>query len=325
MPKKSPAYSVAEDLSDLFLETPSPKTMSDAHSPTILSSLDKITRQMKAAGLRDRTISDYNIHVSHFVKITGLNTIDEIKVDHIYEWLSSMNVSNQTKLTRLKCLKAFLSRCFNFGWIDSKFWIGVNVKVDSPVKEGATEKDLYLLLRLLDLSRFVELRDATAALMMYQTGIRIGTLTQLESRHVDLDDQLLKIGGDLMKNHESLYLPFDDRLKRLIKVLMNQNELIRQRKYVNNDLLFITQNGRSVSSTPTNNNIQKRLKKYSDEFGLKNISPHALRRGFAKRLLNQKANIAVISKALGHSNIEVTTRYLHLDKEEVADSLRNYL
>mgnify|MGYP003580375914 CR=1 FL=1 len=41
--------------------------------------------------------------------------------------------------------------------------------------------------------------------------------------------------------------------------------------------------------------------------------------GFAKSLLNKGANIAEISKALGHSNLALTTKYLHLDKEEVAD------
>jgi len=71
--------------------------------------------------------------------------------------------------------------------------------------------------------------------------------------------------------------------------------------------------------------IRKRFAKYSVMYGLPNINPHALRRGFAKRLLNKGAHIAFISKALGHSDIAVTTRYLHIDKEEVANNLRKYL
>lgn len=37
--------------------------------------------------------------------------------------------------------------------------------------------------------------------------------------------------------------------------------------------------------------------------------PHALRRGFAKSLLDKKANVAMISKALGHSDISVTKQF----------------
>ncbi|MES9754451.1 site-specific integrase [Bacillus wiedmannii] len=55
------------------------------------------------------------------------------------------------------------------------------------------------------------------------------------------------------------------------------------------------------------------------------MNPHALRRGFAKSLLEKGANISVISKALGHSDISVTTKYLYLDVEEIADNLRSYL
>ncbi|AFJ62994.1 integrase/recombinase [Bacillus velezensis YAU B9601-Y2] len=53
-----------------------------------------------------------------------------------------MNVSNQTKLTRLKCLKAFLSRCFDNGWIEIKFWKTINIKVDQKVKEGDAEREV---------------------------------------------------------------------------------------------------------------------------------------------------------------------------------------
>jgi integrase len=171
----------------------------------------------------------------------------------------------------------------------------------------------------------VQLRDATAALLMFKTGIRINTIVHLENRHIDLQDKLLRLDGAIMKNHDQLLLPFDDTLHRLLSVLVRQNDAIRQVYGVQNNYVFITKQGGVISNSPTHNNIQKRLNKYSKEFGLRNINPHALRRGFAKSLLNKGANIAEISKALGHSNLAVTTQYLHLDKEEVAENLRKYL
>ncbi|XYN85645.1 hypothetical protein ACAN81_14025 [Bacillus velezensis] len=119
-------------------------------SKLISDSIDIITRQMKVSGNRSRTISDYVLHVTHFQSITNLQYVGDITAA-IYKWLDSMDVSNQTKLTRLKCLKAFLSRCFDNGWIQVKFWKTVNIKVDQKVKEGATEHDVNVLLSLLDL------------------------------------------------------------------------------------------------------------------------------------------------------------------------------
>jgi integrase/recombinase XerD len=91
------------------------------------------------------------LQVNHFAETTRITYLDDITAESIYEWLSRMEVSNQTKLTRLKCLKAFLSRCFSNGWIEKQYWKPITIRVDSNVKEGATEGDIRTLLSLLDL------------------------------------------------------------------------------------------------------------------------------------------------------------------------------
>lgn len=325
MTKKKSAYKVDVDLSDVFAVERDSKRPTERKGMTIAQALDVVVKQMQAAGLRERTISDYIIHVSHFGQVTGELTLNELKVDHIYAWLSTMKVSNSTKLIRLKCLKAFLGRCFKNGWLTRNFWDNVKIKADTPIKEGATDREIRTLLSLLDLTDFVQLRDAAAILTMYQTGLRVGTVVQLENKHVDVDAKMFKIDGEIVKNHEAIHLPFDDVLARLIAVLLRQNDAVRREHNVRNELLFITMHGGPIATSPTNNNIQKRLNKYARMYGLRNINPHALRRGFAKNLLKKGADLPLISKALGHSDLAVTTRYLHLDREEVAENLRKYL
>jgi len=112
-----------------------------------------------------------------------------------------------------------LGRCLEIGWVERPFWKQVNIKVDTPVKEGASERDVMLLLRLLDLGDFIQLRDATAILTMFQTGLRANTIANLENKHVDLENKLLNIDGSIVKNHDQLYLPIDDRLARLLSAL----------------------------------------------------------------------------------------------------------
>ncbi|MFS0596671.1 site-specific integrase [Peribacillus frigoritolerans] len=335
MTKRKGLLDVKVDVRGLLEELPvsnSAASKARTEQPAILSdsilisnALDVITRQMKVSGNRSRTISDYVLHVEHFQSVTNVQYVADITANTIYKWLDSMNVSNQTKLTRLKCLKAFLSRCFDNRWIEMKFWKTINIKVDQKVKEGATEHDVNVLLSLLDLGNFIHLRDAVAVLVMFKTGIRINTLVQLEERHIDLNNNVLNLEGSIMKNHQQIKLPFDDFLKNLLEVLIKQNAIIRTEYGKKNSLIFITKYGDVISTSPTHNNIQKRLNKYSRMYGLKNINPHALRRGFAKTLLNKGANVAVISKALGHSDISVTTKYLHLDIDEVVNNLRSYL
>lgn len=289
------------------------------------SVMEIIIQQMRVSGYRDRTITDYIRYMAQFRKVTNVKCLDDITTDTIYLWLDSMQVSNQTKLTRLKCLKAILGKCFNNGWYNSKFWHGINIKVDKKVKKGAKKADVEVLLSLLDLNTFIGLRDAVAVLTLYKTGVRINTLGQLCERHVDFESKLLSMDGAILKNHRSQKLPLDDELIHLLKVLIKQNNKIRSYYGESNSYLFINYKGASLKTKSTNNAISKQLSKYAKKYGLQNINPHALRRGYAKSLLDKGANLALISKALGHSNLAVTTQYLDMDMEEVADNLREYL
>lgn len=330
MTRKKESFKVNEDLSDLFSESmPSTSTPISSDGEIRLSiekALNIVVEQMRQSGLRPRTITDYETHVTHFAEITEIESLAEITSDTIYLWLSSMNVANSTKLIRLKCLRAFLERCHTNGWMSDPFWRNIKIKVDTPIKEGAEERDVIFVLSMLDLTDFVQLRDATAILTLYQTGIRVETAALLRESHVDLSSKCLRLSGDIMKNHNVLILPFDDRLAKLYAVLIKQNAKVRRDKRVNNDYLFITQNGESCLRSPTNNNIAKRINKYRREFGLKNFSPHALRRAFAKNLYERSGrDLALVSRALGHSDFAVTSRYLHLDAEEVAEDIRKYL
>jgi integrase/recombinase XerC len=131
--------------------------------------LSIVHQQMKLNGYRERTLNDYNLIFNKFVEMTGVEYLAEISVDTIYKWLESMNVSQSTKSSRLKCLKAVLSKCYNNGWYQSKFWLAVQIKLDKKVKKGAKHNDLNILLSLLDSSTFIGLRDAVAILTLHGT------------------------------------------------------------------------------------------------------------------------------------------------------------
>lgn len=284
-----------------------------------------IHQQMKLNGYRERTLNDYILIFNHFLQATDVTYLEEITVDTIYKWLDSMNVAASTKSTRLKCLKAILGKCHNNGWLATKFWLTVQIKVDKKVKAGTKQNDLNVLLSLLDTSTFIGLRDAVAILTLYKTGVRINTLGQIQEKHIDFANGVLNLEGSIMKNHKHLKLPLDDQLIELYEVWIEQNKKIRSYYKQDNDFLFITQRGTTINTKSTNNAISKQLSKYAKRYELQNINAHAIRRAYAKSLYDKGANIALISKALGHSNLAVTTQYLDLEVDEVAENLRDYL
>lgn len=59
----------------------------------------------------------------------------------------------------------------------------------------------------------------------------------------------------------------------------------------------------------TSQAIYNMLSKRAQEAGVKNFSPHDLRRTFISHLLDKGADISTVSKMAGHANIQTTARY----------------
>lgn len=295
-------------------------------SLTVAQALKAVYRQMEISGNRPRTIESYAFAWNEFIKVTGVKYVEDIDADMIYDYLNEIDVSKATKLVRLKSLKAILNRFFDNRWIEIRFWSKIQIKVDKSIKGAAKENDVEVLLSLIDRSTFVGFRDTCAILLMYRTGIRITTLGELRERHIDLDSKTIDMDGAVLKNRDTLKLPIDDRLADMLRVLIEKNKQVRRKYNTRNSYVFLSANGQGINNSQSSSNaISKSLTKYAREFGLKNVNAHALRRAFATNLLNQGANVALISKALGHKSLETTTVYLDLEKEFVAESLREYL
>ncbi|MCS1384810.1 site-specific integrase [Lysinibacillus sphaericus] len=209
MSKKRSGLTVQTDLSDMFdvEDNIEPFVINRKASLSIEKALEIVVRLMRASGLRERTIHDYETYVNDFVRKTNIDYLLSVDADAIYDWLATMKVKPTTKRIRLKAFCAFLTKCFNNGWLADMFWKNIRIRVDEPIKEGAIDEDVFNILRLLDLSRFIELRDAAAILTMYQTGIRLATLSALEERHVDLENRLLYRGG-VIKESEGNIIAF---------------------------------------------------------------------------------------------------------------------
>lgn len=292
----------------------------------ISTALNTVFSQMRIAGNRPRTIESYEYIFKQLIEVGRIDYVEDIDMDKLYHYLDVLQVTPATRLIRLKSIKAILSKFYNNGWVKDRFWSHIQIKVDKEVKKGARESDIEKLLQLIDQTTFIGFRDAAAIKLMYKTGIRIRTLGELRERHIDFEDLCLNLDGSTLKNNKFLKLPIDEELAEMLSLLIRLNNGIRAHFGTDNRYVFITQNGLQMNSSKSSNcAISKQLHKYAKRFGLENINAHAIRRAYAKNLHEKGASIALISKALGHSDLAVTTQYLELDVEEVAKDLRDYL
>lgn len=299
----------------------------DIRNITIKHALKVLNQQWKLNGLRPRTIDSYNYNFKRFIEATKVEYLHEINNEKIYQYLSSFeNVKDTSLHACLKQVKAVLSKCHDNGWYTIRFWQNVKIKVNTTVKEAATEQELTLLLSLLDKSSYSGLRDSIAILLLYKSGIRIKTLGALREQNIDFDNMLLKLEGEIMKSHKPLILPLDHEMCTLLKELISINDGVRREHKQKNDYIFLSNAGIPISNTVSPSNlIAKNLWAYSRKWNLKNVNPHSIRRLFAQNLIRKGCDINLVSHALAHSDLSTTSVYLGLDRNTVAKSLRDFI
>lgn len=108
---------------------------------------------MEIRGYRERTINYYKYYVNRLKNEANVVYLSDITINTLYNWLGQMDMKNETKLIRLKCIKAVWGKCFDNGWYQDKFWRQVNIKIDNKIKKGADD-DIKILLFLIDTTTF---------------------------------------------------------------------------------------------------------------------------------------------------------------------------
>lgn len=291
---------------------------------SIQSALRYAEKQFKVEGKAQRTLRDYAYHLMRMCELNHITELEDITPDSIITYLADGDVSAKTRANRLKAIKAILNRFYENGHLTgTKFWQNLSVKVPQKIKEGTTQEEIEAFLSGLEWRTYTDLRDACAVLLMWETGVRLGTCSQLTIDMINFEDGIVEFPGEVVKNRKAITLPISDRLCELLQFLINENQIMLNELEKRSNYIFLTEQGEVVLKTSTTNNaLSKSIRKKARKLGIDNLQCHNIRRGMAKRLLTNKVDIATISHILGHSSLETTTQYLYISNQEAIDTLR---
>lgn len=139
---------------------------------------------------------------------------------------------------------------------------------------------------------------------LFLTGIRVSELLEVNKNKI-YDNNKLNIKGKGQKT----------------RVIFLSNYLLELLNNWKPNKIAINDRNKIISIKQINTIVKKIGKKYFD----KNISPHSLRRSYATNLLRNNANIEVVRKTLGHTNINTTARYLHYNDDDIAKEINSIM
>lgn len=152
-----------------------------------------------------------------------------------------------------------------------------------------------------DIKTWHQKRDWLIFSFLYLTGLRVSELLTFNKKNIYEENKYRILG----KGNKIRTIYIDEYLIYLLK------------KWRSNKIT-ISKSGKLLTIKQINIIIKKITQKYFN----KELTPHSLRRSFATNLIKANVNIEIIRRTLGHSNINTTSRYIQYTDDEVCEEIK---
>jgi len=150
------------------------------------------------------------------------------------------------------------------------------------------------------LGQSFELKYKTMYSLIYSAGLRVSEAANLKLKDIDFDRMMIFVRQS--KYRKDRYTVLSNRVANLLKNYIQV--------YKPKDFLFYSKDPENPISIDT---MQRRFRELVGQAGLnKRVHLHTLRHSFATHLLENGANIVHIMYLLGHSHIQTTMIYVHI-------------
>ena len=160
--------------------------------------------------------------------------------------------------------------------------------------------------RLIDAS--TSLFQRMLLMVLYGTGMRRSELARLKIDHIDSQRMIIHVVDG--KGHKDRDLPLSPTLLENLRVYWRQ---LKPRTY-----LFPSRLHRDHEQPITDKTVWLACTEAAKKAGIrKRVSPHLVRHAWATHLLEAGTDLRTIQLLLGHEDLEVTARYLHLSAQHL--------
>lgn len=254
------------------------------------------------------TIMSYKRDVSHYLAFLREKNISDIrKTDRttVLTYLLLLRKQGRASATisrRLASLRSFYSYVTDSGILMEDPTLNLETpRVSRKTPSVLTAEETELLLSVPQCTDVKGYRDKAMLELLYATGIKVSELINLNTDDIDLKQNCITCRA---ASHERTVPIGRQAVAALSDYLTYARPLM-----VGDDMikiLFLNCNGTRLSRQ----GFWKILKRYGKEAGIeKDITPYTLRHSFAIHLMENGADLKIISQMLGHSDVSAMQMY----------------
>lgn len=282
---------------------------------------------MRARNFSPESIRTYKQRLKRFTlflaeqDIEDLGLVDRAQVQRFWQDLLKLGFSVHSlgcECRAIKSLFAFLNASEVLAHDPSAFLVDPSKRERLP-KAAPPYAEVKRLLEQPDVKTVQGLRDKAALELVYSTGIRAGEFNALLLSDLDLDDGVIRVRHG--KGGKGRVVPLGIHACRYVRLYLEQSRpFYRTVCGEDSHYLFLGRFGRHMHDS----DLRMVMRKYRQEADLSALlTPHGLRRaaatGMIARAGKEAADIGAVQQLLGHSRIDVTSRYAQVLGEDLKD------
>lgn len=267
---------------------------------------------------------------------TASRKIWNISFSDLAGWLNSMGELSPASIARKKStLKTFFQYLLDTGAITKNPAEQLRpTKIPQKVPRVISQENAEKLLSVFqgESRTFNSQRNYAVVSFLIYTGVRCQELTDIkldDVRNLDSDNPKERFVIIKGKGNKERRVFISEQLQAVLLDYIG-NQRYKCRYAQKSPYLFVSQKSEKMSTDAVEAVVNKGLGKIGfDRFdGIdgpisgkkkKGLSAHVLRKYFATTAFKKTKNIEAVSKALGHSDIRVTMRYICIDEDDMIE------
>ena len=254
-----------------------------------------------------------------------INQLEQVMPKNIAEYQSIIktqknirtkeNLSKETVYSRLRNIQSFFGYALELGKL--KINPASSFKFYSPKEQ--TERIIFTQNQIKELYKNCDNEQEKMILnIAYGCGLRVGEMVKLNKKDIDLQENRLVVENG--KNNKRRIVPITNQIVIELKGYLESSQL-------SNKPIFLNIENRRMQKWSFNLILKKLIDKTN--FGkrfkqaeLNKIGMHTLRHSIATHLLENGMKLEQVQTFLGHSNLETTQIYTHINQQQINEIQR---
>ncbi len=286
--------------------------IADSMKQALKSFLEYLEHQKEFSPNTTRAYETDLKQFTDFLKQKKITSFAQVEYPVFLGFLSFLkenkNYTEKTVARKVASLKAF------FRFLSARKLIKANPalllrgpRVPERLPEFLTEDEMKKLIETPDNRSWQACRDRALLELLYATGIRVGELTSLAMKNLNIPGDTVKVEG---KGKKERIVPVG---RPAMAALI---EYLEKRPRKNAETVFLNKYGRPLSDR----SVERLVDKYGKKAGIgRKITPHTFRHSFATHMLDRGADLRSVQEFLGHERITTTQIYTHLTVERLRE------